>query len=243
MLIGDESGDRIRMHAGAWNADPSILREADRIILCSPDEAENRRILSDLRRLFCAAGDICLRAVHALDGLRDGKIHIYGQPQEIYTPELILSDSLNDAARRLHGIFVERAKREGTGGPSAVPWEELSDFSQRSNIAAADHMIQNVWILSGDDTICALTPENCAREAEMFMRCRREDKERLEELRRTEHVRWTRFHLLHNWQYAEVRDNAARKHPLLVPYERLTEEERARDDGPYEILAQMRELL
>ena len=28
-----------------------------------------------------------------------------------------------------------------------------------------------------------------------------------------------RFHQMYTWQYAPVRDNALRRHPLLLPYE------------------------
>ena len=45
-----------------------------------------------------------------------------------------------------------------------------------------------------------------------------------------------RFHYMNNWRYAPVRDNAARRHPLLTPYDRLSEEDRRKDDYGWELL-------
>ena len=41
------------------------------------------------------------------------------------------------------------------------------------------------------------------------------------------------FHALYGWRYAAQRNNAAREHPLMVPYEALSEPERAKDDNAW----------
>ena len=46
---------------------------------------------------------------------------------------------------------------------------------------------------------------------------------------RIEHIRWSRFYYVNHWSYAKERDNARRKHNLLVPYEELEYSEKAKD--------------
>ena len=43
------------------------------------------------------------------------------------------------------------------------------------------------------------------------------------------HEVWSAGRIRDGWTYGEVRDDAARTHPCLIPYEELTEEERAYD--------------
>lgn len=47
----------------------------------------------------------------------------------------------------------------------------------------------------------------------------------VEEMARAEHERWIRFHYLKGWSYAKKRDNAQKKHHLLLPYEKLDRKE------------------
>ena len=59
--------------------------------------------------------------------------------------------------------------------------------------------------------------------------------------RQIEHERWMRFHSLYGWTYGEVRDNALRRHPLMVPFEELKPEQQAMDDISWELLEVLRE--
>ncbi|MFI3284784.1 MAG: hypothetical protein R3Y57_06840 [Erysipelotrichaceae bacterium] len=43
-----------------------------------------------------------------------------------------------------------------------------------------------------------------------------------------EHIRWSRFHYMHNWQYGE-RNNVLRRHNNLVPYKRLNKVDQLKD--------------
>ena len=56
-----------------------------------------------------------------------------------------------------------------------------------------------------------------------------------------EHRRWMRFHQMYNWQYAPVRDNALRRHPLLLPYEQLSVPEQRKDAYAWEMLGRLGE--
>lgn len=50
-----------------------------------------------------------------------------------------------------------------------------------------------------------------------------------ERLARNVHEAWAARRLEEGWRYGERRDDAERRHPCLVPYEELTESERAYD--------------
>ena len=54
--------------------------------------------------------------------------------------------------------------------------------------------------------------------------------------REMEHRRWMRFHQMYNWEYAPVRDDLMRRHPLIVPYDQLSKEEKEVDDYAWEML-------
>lgn len=50
-----------------------------------------------------------------------------------------------------------------------------------------------------------------------------------EEIAKNTHEVWAAGRIADGWTYGPVRDDAAKKHPCLIPYEELSEEERAYD--------------
>ena len=58
-------------------------------------------------------------------------------------------------------------------------------------------------------------------------------------LQEIEHRRWMRFYELYNWQYDPVRDNRLRRHPMMLPYDRLSPEEQKKDAYAWEILGRI----
>lgn len=217
--------DCLFFHSEPWNHDAELLCKADRIILCDDRDSENLEILHRLRRYFPIGGALHLRAASDIPGEV-----MFGTNETIYTADLVMGTQLTETARLMHQIYAD-------GADAPVPvWEELSDFTQQSNIAAADHLLTKVRILLQDDSITALTKDVCLAAYEEY---RKTHQQLAEQYRELEHLRWMRFHSLYNWAYAPTRDNAARLHPLMQSYHTLSPEEQAKDDYAWELIGKI----
>lgn len=84
-----------------------------------------------------------------------------------------------------------------------VPWEKLDAFKRYSNVSSSDYL----------DVIRKLM----ARGIPMAT------------LAELEHIRWCRYHYLHNWDYGPERDDGRRIHNSLIPFAKLSEEEKQKD--------------
>ena len=218
----DEHRDSIIFSDVPWNDDLSLLREADRVIICTDREEENLSIVTELFRYNAVRGTVYARVSVPVEG-----VTVFGSTEEIWTPELITKASLNRMAVELNEIY-----RAQTGG-KAAEWKELSSFTRRSNLASADHLPVKVRILLPEEHGTEFSPDTYRKAYEVFRRTAGDERERL---RMIEHERWVRFHLMNGWSYAPVRDNSARRHPLIVPYEQLSVSDREKDDYAWEIL-------
>jgi len=211
-----DTQDALCFHNTPWNDDIALIEAADRILFCADDERENARLAIQLDRLYAHCKNVHVRcASPAVPGMR------FGLPQELYTAETVMKHALDGAARAMHETY-----RRSADYP--VPaWEELSGFTKASNRAVADHMLTKLRLLLPDEDVRAITPGACRRAYDAYLA----GGAPLRDLcRENEHERWTRFHLLYNWQYAPARDNGMRRHPSLVPFADLSETEKAKDD-------------
>ena len=224
--LSEISGDRLLFSDAPWNADPSILASADRLIFCNDDENSTVRDLTALLRYFPVTGKVHARLSGSFEGAET-----FGAPEEIYSAELVMKHRLSQTAIRLNDLYRASA-------PNAPAWNELSWFIRRSNLASADHLETKIRILLPDIRTeqargITLSPELCRRAYQAFTMAPESERERF---RRIEHERWQRFHYLNNWSYAPVRDNALRHHPLLVPFEELSAADQIKDDYAWELL-------
>ena len=210
-----------------WNSDWMLFKQADRIVFCGDDEAENAADAAVLLRCCPVQGAVYVRLSHPMD-----RVISFGGPDELYVPEVVMDGSLNRLAAQMHENY--RAS-----SPSGLPdWNGLGAFLRRSNAASADHLFMKARILLGEDA--GAEPENWAKAGALFEALPEDGKRRC---RRIEHERWNRFHLLNNWQYGPVRDNAARIHPLIRPFDELSREDQAKDDYAWQLLTQAGEIL
>lgn len=206
--------DALCFHDGPWNGDPALLESAGRIIFCADDESENVQNACLLDRFYPHSGNVFVRCMNpAVPGTR------FGQPEALFTCETVMLHALDHMAMALHSAYRSQY--------DAPDWTALDRFIQSSNRAAADHMLTKVRLLLPQENIRILTPEVCRRAYRAYADG---DTALIESCRENEHARWMRFHLLYNWQYAPKRDNAMRRHPSLIPFTQLSEEEKAKDD-------------
>lgn len=84
-----------------------------------------------------------------------------------------------------------------------MPWEKLDCFKRYSNVSSSDYMY----------VISRLYEKGVPME-------------RLAEL---EHIRWCRYHYIHNWKYAPDTDSGKRVHNCLVPFSELRDENKTKD--------------
>ena len=172
-----------------------------------------------------------MRGEAVLDGVTS-----FGSYKDLFTPELTLKTSLSRTARRLHELYRNSS-------PESAGWDELTGFLRRSNLAAADHLQMKVRFLlndSPDNKTAGSESEPAVNQLKKAVAIWDQADPALKDTcRRIEHERWRRFHLLNNWQYAPVRDNAARQHPLLLPFDELDPDDQAKDDYGWELLRKL----
>ncbi len=224
VAIGEKASDRdsLAVHSGPWNQDGALLQGADRIILCGDDDSENIARLRHLRQYFPTAAPIHILCSREIPGET-----VFGSVCQTCTAENILADGLTAAARCMHSIYLAES------GGNGQTWEELSEFTRQSNIAAADHLSAKMRLLLGVEGPVERTAENCRRAYEVYAA---QLPLRRQEFLKLEHLRWMRFHSLYNWRYGPVRDNEKRIHPMLLPFEELTEREQAKDEYAWRLL-------
>ena len=218
--------DRLIFHRESWHGALDLLRAADRIILCADSDEENLTACEQLRTWFAFPGEVHLRLNAPVPPLQS-----FGERGAVITPEFVMKDALNRQAVTVNDLY-----NEGSARPTE--WRDLGWFLRESNVAAADHLIVKIRYLLGDESLTEVTPELCRRAAERLNELRPDKDDLLQE---TEHRRWMRFHWLYNWEYAAKRDNSARRHHLLVPYEELSEPEKKKDLYAWEMLNRLSE--
>ena len=215
-------GPALHFHGQDWRAHGDILRDADRVILCGDDHRTNLEALCQVR-LYCPT-----RAridVRSGKGLQDA--FYFGRDEALFTPELVMKQTLNRLGRQMHELYRAQADYP------VPPFEALTDFQKRSNYAAADHLLTKARLMLPEADVTALTPEVCREAAARFEALTEDERQ---PCRRIEHDRWMLFHALYNWRYAPRRNNDAREHPLMVPYDALSEADRRKDDNAWLLL-------
>lgn len=224
--LNTESGtrDALIFHEEAWTKNHAILERADRIIICEDDEQNGWSIFWTLNKYYQISGRIDLRSSWKVPG-----ISYFGANEDIYTPQQIIRTVLNKAAIMINDIF-----RRSVSYPT-LDWNELDDLHQQSKIVAADHLLMKTRILLRDETITELSAYLVKKAYDRY--CYDTSSKSIKEMyRKLDHMRWLRFYIFYNWSYGPVRDDTARQHPMLCPYEDLTPEQKQERDAAWELM-------
>ncbi|WP_029230994.1 RyR domain-containing protein [Butyrivibrio sp. VCB2006] len=145
------------------------------------------------------------------------KIVAFGDMTDILTEDNIKKEKLYRQGKLFNYDYHLRYSGENAGDDfeekAESEWKKLNGFFKSSNIARADHY----WI-----------EKRLVSDGEL--------EENSEDAWKIEHIRWSRFYFANHWTYDPKRDNLMRKHPLLVPYEELSYEEKSKDGVYSEVI-------
>lgn len=226
-----ETTDSLIFHDEFWEIHHAVMEQADRIIICNDDEPEGWSIFWRLHKYYKICGQIHLHSNRKAPG-----VDYFGTNEEIYTPDQIMRTTLNQAAIMINEIFC-RAVSYPT-----LSWEELDDFHRESKISAADHLLMKIRILLKDEAVTELSPEIAEKAYRVYCETKKSEP-MLDMYRRLDHMRWLRFYTFYNWSYGAMRNDLARQHPMLCPYQELTREQKRERDAAWELLGSMIEEL
>lgn len=227
----DAARDSLILHDEDWREAADVLEQADRILLCMDEDEANRDALAEIGRYFPTKAILYARI--AQGDSPDGAV-FFGGDEAVLTPEHVFGERLTETARALNRLYGQQNPQ------SACEWEALSPTAKWSNMASADHLPVKIGLLLGSSADCKENAAACRAAYAAYTQLNAAQKDMC---RRLEHERWMRNLYLENWQYAKERDNTLRRHPLLCPYDELSEADKEKDDNSWALLGALAELL
>lgn len=220
-----ETMDSLIFHREIWEQCPALMQQADRIIICTDDEPEGWNIFWRLNSYYRIRGQIHLRSSQKAPG-----VSFFGANEDTYTPNQIMRTTLNKAAVKINELFCKSVSYP------TLSWEDLDSIHRESKISAADHILMKIRILLKDETITDVTSDVIQKAYKEYAENIKSEAMR-DMYRRLDHSRWLRFYTFYNWSYGPVRDDTARQHPMLCPYQELTLEQKRERDAAWELLS------
>ncbi|MFW6162433.1 MAG: RyR domain-containing protein, partial [Planctomycetota bacterium] len=157
------------------------------------------------------------------DGGDFDNLHPFPLLEKTCRPEHLLRGINEIIARAIHEDYLRsELARQGVelgDRPSLVPWDELSEDYREANRHQASHVTERLEALGYQ--IVPLTDWGAAH----FQFPPHE----VEAMAQQEHGRWCAERRRIGWRYGAVRDDEARRHPDLLPWNELSEEAQEKD--------------
>ena len=177
-------------------------------------------------------------------------IHPFGMLEALCTPDGVLQPDLDRMAERIHEDYVrnmeEQSSKENkllpTGG-AVMPWKELEADYRNANRQQALHLQIKLRAIgcaivspvkeNVGDKIFQPDPQNGEAITEFT------NANEIELLAQMEHERWCAERWLAGWEFAPIRNNAARKHNALVEWSRLSPDDQAKDRAAVKLIPKL----
>ncbi|MDX6583548.1 MAG: hypothetical protein QOI10_2732 [Solirubrobacterales bacterium] len=178
------------------------------------------------RKIVLAINDRRLGAalIAGADG-GTGAIRLFGILELVLSPRFLVDGLRETLARAMHDSYERSQLATGeTELPYVKPWAALEDDAKSSNRDFAADIPRKLTAV-GCMVVPAALPD-VERSTRIF---EQHVGDRLEELAEAEHERWMAERIRSGWSYAAERDNAAKLHDCLVPYEQLSEADKEKD--------------
>lgn len=137
------------------------------------------------------------------------RMSAFGSLEELLSPDILIADKLDGLAKALHENHRSNLSAADRALPNGRPWQELPEQYKMSSRREADHIPIKL-------RLCGLDME--ASDAPEIIELRPAELERIAQL---DHQRWLIERRLLGWKYGATRDNAARLHPFLLPWDDL----------------------
>ena len=156
------------------------------------------------------------------------RLHLVSAKVTALATELLRGSGVERLARARHEDYVRRELERGVTveqNPSLRGWDELPESLKESNRRFAESLGTVIADIGG--TLQPLADGDAAADLELPL-------DKLDQLARTEHERWLRSLEADGWTLTSgPKDPDNKRHPLLVPWEELTEAEREKDRDAY----------
>jgi len=161
------------------------------------------------------------------------KIKIFGDVSQIMTQDVLISETLDNHAKKFNENYNNASKVAGMG--EGKKWNELSNVKKSSSRSSASHakikemIITKIFADKTKDEIKLYLSEKF-EEFTKLQNIQRDDKEEfkilfhkylkdnplLDFLSRLEHKRWCNSYYAMNFRYGEEKDEGMKTHPCLI---------------------------
>lgn len=181
-------------------------------------------LAKELRRATIVAEVATANSSTALSrsGFPVGRVRMVDADAQVLGGALFDGSAREVIARARHAYYVHQDLKRGVTpdeNPSQRPWDELPDSLRESNRAFADSVGNRLADLGAELEPLTGPPVPAAISDEL-----------IEELARVEKDRWNADLLAKGWRYHNApKDPERKRHPLLVDWDSLPEEEREKD--------------
>lgn len=168
---------------------------------------------------------------------RFNRIASFGVLTAATSDQLLLRGVNELIARAQHAQWLRTEVAKGVtraDNPNVAPWEELPEDRREDNRRFADDLYAKLNLVG-----CMLVPEPLRDPTEPGFSF---EPDELEQLARHEHDRWIASRVADGWRYGPVRDDAAKVHDQMKPWEELDENNRDKDRDAVRELPAMLEL-